>query len=444
MNGGRLLTSLFDDDDCTAIFSNEQLIRYLLDVEAALAAAQARLGIIPTEAANRIVQQAATLSVDQQALLAGIEKSGIPTIELVKQLRAHVGGEAASYVHWGATTQDIMDTALVLQIRAVLEIIEAQQQLLITNLIGLAGQHRATLMAGRTHSQQALPITFGLKVAGWLAPLLRHHQRLQEIKPRLLIVQFGGAAGTLASLGKDGIAVQEALAKELRLGASTLPWHTQRDTLAEFANWLSMFNASLAKMAQDIILMAQSEIGEIRETSDPARGGSSTMPQKSNPIISEFIIAAARTNASLLAAMHQAMIQEHERATHGWQMEWLNLPQMITLALSSLKKAAFLSENLVINEDRMRETIRASNGLMLAEAMSFSLTPYMGRAQAKELIKEACETALSENRHLIEVLRERIDPAISWEALPDESTYLGSTQELIDRVIHEARGAISS
>ena len=200
-------------------------------------------------------------------------------------------------------------------------------------------------MAGRTHSQQALPITFGFKVAGWLAPLLRHRERLAELRPRVLVVQFGGAVGTLAALGASGPQVQEALASELGLNLPPIPWHTQRDTMAELAGWLSMLNGSLAKMAQDVILLAQSEVSELSESGDSTRGGSSTMPQKNNPITSELIITAARTNASLLASMHQAQVQEHERGTHGWQMEWLVLPQMFTLTAAALNKTLLLSQN---------------------------------------------------------------------------------------------------
>jgi 3-carboxy-cis,cis-muconate cycloisomerase len=291
-------------------------------------------------------------------------------------------------------------------------------------------------MAGRTHSQQALPIPFGLKVAEWLAPLVRHRQRLAEMKPRILVVQFGGAAGTLAALGERGTAVQEALAAELNLNMPPMPWHTQRDGFAEMASWLSLVSGSLAKMAQDIILMAQSEVGEVRESADPTRGGSSTMPQKSNPIISVLIIAAARTNASLLAAMHQAQIQEHERATHGWQMEWLVLPQMMGLTAVSLKKANFVAENLVVYEGQMRRIVAASKGLMMAEAVTFALVPtYLSRAEAKRLVREACLKAIKEDRHLIDVLQEEVTFPLNWAQLRDESAYFGTADEFINRVL---------
>lgn len=431
----RIYTPLFGDSTLAALFADEQTSRYWLEVEAALATVQGRLGIIPVEAAQKIAAGAVGLQVDFEALRAGLEKAGVPIIELVRQLRAQVGGKAAGYVHWGATTQDIMDTALALQIRAALNVLEHALTGVVKNLAHLADRHRDTLMAGRTHSQQALPITFGLKVAGWLAPLLRHRQRLAEMKPRLLVAQFGGAAGTLASLGEHGLAAQAALAAELGLETPPLPWHTQRDSLAELAGWLSLVSGGLAKMAQDIILMAQTEVGELRESADVSRGGSSAMPQKSNPIVSELIIAAHRANASLLASMHQALVQEHERATHGWQVEWLNLPQMFALTGAALNNALFLSQNLVVNKARMRQNVAASNGLMLAEAVSFALAPHLGRIAARQVVQTAVQAATEQNRHLVDVVREQVDAPIDWQSLREESAYLGSSDVFIDRVL---------
>ena len=252
-----LFGSLFSDPQVAQEFSDARFIQRCVEVEAALARVQAKLGVIPAEAGEQIAAASLSFQPDMERLQAGVEKAGFPIIELVKQLRAHVGGDTETYVHWGATTQDIMDTALVLQIRAVLEAMENTLVRLIKALARLADQHRATLMAGRTHSQQAVPIPFGFKVAGWCAPLLRDQQRLAEIKPRLLVVEFGGAAGTLASLGERGIEVQNALADELGLGVPLMTWHTQRDSLVEIAGWLSLVSGSLAKMAQDILLLAQ-------------------------------------------------------------------------------------------------------------------------------------------------------------------------------------------
>jgi 3-carboxy-cis,cis-muconate cycloisomerase len=418
----------------------------MLEVESALAQVEGRLGMIPAEAAAKIVDVAARLEVDFERLRSGVEKSGVPVIELVRQLREQVGGQAADYVHWGATSQDIVDSARVLQIRAALTTLESRLGSLIQNLSRLADRHRYTLMAGRTHSQQALPITFGFKVAGWLAPLLRHRERLAEMRPRVLVVQFGGAVGTLAALGEAGTQVQEALSAELGLNLPPIPWHTQRDNMAELASWLSLLSGSLAKIAQDVILLAQSEVGEVRETGEASRGGSSSMPQKHNPIVSELIITAARTNASLLASMHQAQVQEHERGTHGWQMEWLILPQMFTLTAAALDKALFLSQNLVVDEARMRENVAHSNGLMLAEAAGYALAKTSVRkSAANQLVKEACQVATKENRNLIDVIREKTDAPVDWMALREESTYLGSADAFINRVIQaSAKGQLGT
>ena len=433
-----LLTRTFSDDTVATLFSDAEFIAQMLAVEAALAKTQAALSVIPHEAGERINAALANLAVDMDALRAGVDTDGVPTIALVKQLRAQVSGEAATYVHWGATTQDVMDTALVLQVRAALAEIDTRLRSVIGHLARLADTHRHSLMAGRTHSQQAVPITFGLKVAGWLVPLLHHRERLEQIKPRALVVQFGGAAGTLAALGDDGLRVQSALAAELNLGVPLTPWHTQRDALAEVAGWLSLVTGSLAKMAQDIILLAQSEIGELRETDDAARGGSSTMPQKHNPVMSEAIVAAAKVNSTLVGAMHQALIQEQERATGGWQIEWLALPQMFALTASALSRAAYLSEHLVVDTARMRASLDASNGLMMAEALNQALAPHMGRVEAKQLIQAACADAVKQDRHLTDVVRERTDAAVDWAALRDESTYLGTAQTMIDRVLDAA------
>ncbi|UCG25259.1 MAG: 3-carboxy-cis,cis-muconate cycloisomerase [Chloroflexota bacterium] len=434
-----LYSSLFGDPEIAALFSEEAFVRFMLRVEVALAKVQGGMGVIPVEAAERIARGAADLSVDLEQLRSGIEKSGVPVIDLVRQLRLQVGPEAADYVHWGATTQDIMDTALVLQVSAALDLITDALNDVIQGLARLADRHRYTLMAGRTHSQQALPITFVFKVAGWLAPLLRHRQRLKELAPRLLAIQFGGGSGTLAALDDRGLDVQDALARQLDLGVPLMPWHTQRDNLAELAGWLSMVSSSLAKMAQDVILLAQTEVGEVRETADPSRGGSSTMPQKSNPIISELIIAAARTNASLLSAIHQSGVQEHERGTHGWQMEWLSLPQMVSLTAATLKKALFLSQNLAVDPAQMRANLADSNGLLLGEAITYALSPkYMRRAEATVLVKNACRMAIEQDRHLLDVVQEVSSAPVDWKSMIDESDYLGSTDVFVNRVLFEA------
>jgi len=434
-----VLESVFTDEELAAVFSEARYVREMVAVEAALATVEARLGVIPAESGARIVAASATFRPDLDAIRARLAHDGVPVIELVRQLREHVGGPAADDVHFGATTQDIMDTALVLQMRAALAAIERTLARVIDNLAALARRYRASVMPGRTRSQQAVPIPFGLKVAGWLAPLLRHRRRLAEMRTRALVVQLGGGAGTLEPLAARGVAVAEALAAQLDLVAPPMPWHTQRDALAEVAGWLSMMSGSLAKMAQDIILLAQTEIGEVRESAEEGRGGSSTMPQKVNPVTSEQIVAAARINAALLGAMHQAMIQEHERATSGWQIEWGTLPRMFELTASALRKAEYLSVHLAVDEARMRHNVSAANGLMLAEAISFALATTMSRKAAKALVTAACRTAQEENRHLVDVLRGQTDAALEWDRLKDETAHFGSAQAFIDRVLADAR-----
>jgi len=435
---------LFNDPEIAGLFDDAAFLRAMLEVEGGLARVEASLGIIPASAGKRISAICRTVVLDPQQIGQGTWRDGVPVISLVKALREAVGADAAPYVHWGATTQDIVDTANVLQIRSVTQILEQRLEMLMDRLADLADRHRTTVMAGRTHGQQALPVSFGLKVAGWLAPLLRHRNRLASQRVGLLQLQFGGAAGTLAALGKNGLTVMQALAQELDLNLPIMPWHSQRDGFAEFAGWLSMLSAGLAKMAQDIILLAQNEVGEVMESDGGDRGGSSAMPQKRNPIISELVIAAARTNASLLSALHNAIIQEHERATHGWQMEWLTLAQMIQLTGGAVKNALFLARNLKINENRMRQNLDRANFLVLAEAAVQVLAAAIPRTEAHALVKQACGVAVAENRSLIDVVRQKfceIEPKniIDWEALAKPENYLGQAEHFIDRVIEQAK-----
>jgi 3-carboxy-cis,cis-muconate cycloisomerase len=433
----RIFGQQFNQPDIAKIFSDEQYVHEMLVVEAALARVLGNLNVIPTKAADEIAKASAELEVDYDQLREGVSRSGFPVIDLVRQLRADVEEDVERYVHWGATTQDIMDTARVLQIRAALEVIEIDLNTAIRKLADLARRYQDQVMPGRTHSQHALPITFGYKVATWLAPLLRHRDRLAEIGPRVLVLQFGGATGTLASYGSRGKDISPALGEELGLSLPSLPWHTQRDGFAEMAGWLSLVSGSLAKMAQDILLLSQTEIGEVRETEDASRGGSSTMPQKHNPIQSELIVAAARANTAMLSAMHSALIQEQERATHGWQLEWIALPQMFALTGSALAKAVDISSGLVVDQDRMRENVRASHGTMMAEAIRMALFEKMPPAEAETLLKSAAQTALAENRPLVEVVKENSDTELAWDSLSEESDYLGEAQWFIDRVLQQ-------
>jgi 3-carboxy-cis,cis-muconate cycloisomerase len=438
-----IFAPLFTDEEASSLLSDGAYVRALVEVEVALAHAEARVGVISAKAAEQIGKITAD-KVDLLALAQGTLRSGFPIIVLVQELRKQVGPDAAPFVHWGATTQDIMDTACVLQLREAIQVLRARLSEVLRHLSILADRHRDTVLAGRTHGQQALPITFGLKVAGWIAPLARHVERLGEILPRLLVVQFGGAAGTLAALGDKGLRVARELAKELDLGVPSMPWHTQRDNFVEFAGWLSLITGTLGKMAEDIILLAQTEVGEVGESAEPGRGGSSTMPQKSNPITSELIIAAARTNASLLSALHHAQIQEHERATHGWQVEWLTLPQMLLLTGGALKQALYLAENLQVDAAAMRANISRANDVILAESAVFALANAMPRPKAEELVKKACVIAVAENRPLIEVIKQFAgesikEDEIDWQGLADPKKHLGETTKLISQVLEQVK-----
>ncbi len=434
-----LFQSLLSDREMAQLFDDEAFIAQMLRVEAALARVQGRLGIIPAEAAGAIDAALSETLVPASELSAGTGDAGVPVPALVTALRKRMNAEAGQYLHWGATSQDIMDTAMVLTLASAVEILEAGLERSIEALRALAEKHRKTVMAARTRTQQALPMTFGLKAANWLSPLLRHRTRLAELRPRLLAVQFGGAAGTLSALDGRGLEVMEALAAELNLERPDGPWHTQRDGLAELAGWLSLVSGSLGKMGQDIILLSQSEVGEVREggqaSGGGARGGSSTMPQKSNPVSSEVLVTAARQNATLLSTMHQALLQEHERGGAAWQLEWLNLPQMVTCAAVSLKHARYLAENLEVDAARMKANLEASKGLMLAEAATFALAEHMPRPEAQALVKESCVEAVASGRNLMELLAGRCAAPVDWVQVGDPVNYLGVTDELIDRVL---------
>ena len=439
--GSQLLGGLFIDRIVEETMGDAAFVRRLLAVEAALALAQAELGVIPEPSAQAIRAAAQTFSPDMERLRQDTERAGVPVAGLVAQLRTALDEEAGRWLHYGATSQDIIDTARVLQLRDMLgDPVQRRLEAIVKRLEQLADEHRHTLMAGRTHSQQAVPITFGLKVAGWLAPLKRHQVRLEELEPRLFVVQLGGAAGTLAPLGEQGVAVMERLARGLDLGVPEIPWHSQRDRFAELAGWLSLVTGSLGKMAQDVILMAQSEVGEIAESADVDRGGSSTMPQKRNPIQSELIVAAARQNAALLSSMHQAQIQEHERGTHGWQVEWIAMPQMLSLTARALERTQWLTENMQPDVKRMAANVEASNGMMLAEAISFVLAEHMPRSEAKRMVREAALAAETSGQHLVDELRARVGSLdVDWYYLREEHNHLGAADAFIDRVLNSSK-----
>lgn len=425
------------DESVSILFEDDAWIQALVHTEVALARAQSRQGVIPSAAARTIATKARTFRADQAALSDAIRRDGFPIIGLVRQLRCHVGSKAAAWVHWGATTQDILDTALVTRLATAIAIIDQRVTALSQALVRLADKHRGTVMIARTHLQPAAPTSFGLKAAGWLAPFNRHRQRLAELRPRVLVVSCGGAAGTLASLGRKGPGVTAALARELGLGVPSMPWHTQRDGLQELAAWLSLIGRSTEKFAQDILLLAQAEVGEVQESKDASRGGSSAMPQKRNPILSETILVAARAAAAEFAALHAIGAPEHERGTTGGQLEFLHLPRLCGFVAGALRGAAELASGLQVDQDRMRANLAATHGTVLAETMTLALSRHVPVAEARALVRAACATALAEKRDLADVVRSQTKTRLDWVALRDPSRQLGSANAFIDRVVAE-------
>jgi len=438
-----ILGTLYGSDAMRAVFDETAYFQRMLDVEAALARVQARLGIIPADAAEAIVAAAKFENLRTEDLAASARNVGYPVVGLVAGL-SKAAGPAGAWTHWGATTQDIMDTATVLQVRDGLDLIETALSAILAALIKQADTHRATVMAGRTHLQQALPVTFGLKCAIWAMPFLSHLDRLRQLRRRVQTVEFGGAAGTLASLSDHGIAVMEALAVELGLHTPLAPWHVCRDALAEAVSLLGLITGTLAKIATDIILLAQTEVGEIAEPYVAGRGQSSTMPQKRNPIASEYILAAARMVQALVPVMQGAMAQDHERATGPWQAEALALPQAFVLTHGALLLTQSVAEGMVVDAARMRANLDITHGLIVSEAVMMGLAPVLGRGEAHHVVKHACDVALTRKIPLADALlqdkavAETLDRA-AIERMIDPANYLGSTQAFIDRVIAAAR-----
>ncbi len=442
----------FQDAEVAAELSDEAYFRSMLEVEVALARVQARLGLIPPAAAAGIERAADSLELDAGALSAGVLRDGVPTLALVRSLRA-AAGDAGAFVHLGATSQDIMDSATVLCIRRALVHMKHRLREVIARGAELAERHRDTLMVARTHGQQALPTTFGLKVAGWSMPVARHAARLRELEPRLFVLQLGGAAGTLAAFGPRAQELARGVASELGLAEPVLPWHVQRDAIGELGAWLSLLASSLAKLAQDVIGMSQSEVGEVSEAPPGTRGGSSSMPQKNNPIRSELIIAAARALMSDLSGLHAGAIVEHERGTHGWQLEWLSLSSMLMLAAGALRNSSELLAELVIHPERMRSNLAGGGGLVLAEALVLELSRHMPRPAAQKLVEDSARRAIGEGRPLLDCVRDELERSapgskpgwitqVDWNALARPENYIGSAPALVDRALIELSAAV--
>ncbi len=421
------------------VFSDFSLISRYAEVEIALAKAEARCGVIPPEAAEQIAKRTNVAALDFDLLRRETDIVGYPILPLVQQMVTQCG-EAGRYVHWGATTQDIMDTAVVLQVRDGLGIIEADIATLRGILADLSRRYRDTPMAGRTHLQQALPVTFGYKTAIWLAMFDRHAERLEQLKPRVLVGQFAGAAGTLASLGVRGLDVQKALCEELGLGIPVSTWHVARDGLAEVVNFFALATGSLGKIALDIMIMASTEFAELYEPFVKGRGASSTMPQKRNPISSELMLAASKAVRQHAGLMLDAMVQDFERATGPWHAEWMAIPESFVLTAGALHQAKFALAGLTVDEKQMAKNLGISRGLIVAEAVMMGLAPDIGRQEAHDVVYDACRLANEKNMTLADALSadpqvsSRIDRA-TIDRLTSPGNYLGLAPEMVDRVL---------
>ena len=437
-----LFRDFFGTEAMRAVFADEALIGRYLEVEVALARAQARLGIIPEAAAREIGAKAKNGAIDIARLKVETERVGYPILPLVRQIAERCADGLGEYAHWGATTQDIMDCAVVLQVRDALAIVENELIAIGDALAKLAESHRDTAMAGRTHLQHALPITLGYKAAVWLSAIDRHRARLVELKPRVLVAQFGGAAGTLASLGDKGLDVRKELARELGLDEPIITWHVVRDGLAEAVAFLGLVTGTLGKIAYDIMLMMQTEVAETFEPFAPGRGASSTMPQKRNPISCELILAAGKAVRQQVGLMLDAMVQDHERATGPWHAEWLAIPESFLLSASALHQARFLLEGLEVDKDRMRANLDLTGGLIVAEAVMMGLAPKLGRQRAHDLVYDACRRSLDEKVPFLDVLKAEREimahvTVADLTALVEPGNYVGLAGAMVDQVLGE-------
>jgi 3-carboxy-cis,cis-muconate cycloisomerase len=445
----RLLDPLFTTDAMRRVFSDRRQLQCMLDFESALARALGAAGVAPRNAIAHIESQCRAELFDLESLARSAALSGnvaIPLVKALTELVAAADSNAASFVHYGATSQDVLDTALILQLRDALDLLDANLAHLCAALARIAAEHKSTLVAGRTWLQQGPPITFGLKAVGWLAALERHGERLEHARKQVCVLQFGGAVGTLAALGDRGLAVAAGLARDLQLELPELPWHSHRDRLAEVAAVLGLLVGSLGKMARDISLMSQTEIDEVLEPSGPGRGGSSTMPHKRNPVSSAVILAAALRVPSLVATMLVSLVQEHERGLGGWHAEWETLPEIFRLTSGALAHMKQVVDGLEIHPGQMLANLNHTHGLVLAEAVAFALRERIGKEKSHKIVEEAARRAVQECREFADVLlstpevKDHLSRAELLRLL-DPGNYLGSAVEMTEKVLSARSGA---
>lgn len=439
----RIFGKIFSTDAMRQVWSDENRTAKYLEIEKALALVQARLGIIPQAAADEIARNCEIDKIDMEKLRAQTERIGYPILGVVSQLNALCRDKLGEYCHWGATTQDITDTATVMQIRDALGHVDAELKAIADALAALARKYRDTPVVGRSNLQQAIPVTFGYKMATILAAVQRHRERLAQLRPRVLVGEFGGACGTLASIEQGAMQTQADLMQALGLGQPLIAWHTVRDCIAEVGCFLGLVGGTLGKISMDVKLMMQTEVGEVFEPYAHGRGSSSTMPQKRNPISSCYIHAAVSVVRQHAAALMDAMIADHERSTGPWEIEWIVLPEAFCLTAGALKQARFVLEGLEVDAERMRKNIDMTNGLVMSEAVMMGLGRYIGREYAHDLVYDICREAIRQDRPLLDLLGENpeINRHLDRAALArlcDPANYLGQAGVMVDRVLARA------
>ena len=444
MSDDGLFAPAFSTPALREAFSARAWLQALLDFEAALARVQARAGKLPASAAEAIASACRAERFDARAISEAAAGAGNAVIPLVRALSRELPAEASVWVHFGATSQDALDTAFALLAGRALDSLRATLDSLLDACADLAAEHRKTPMAARTLLQHALPTTFGLKVAGWLSALLDARARLDELRARGLAVQLGGAAGTLAALEPGGVALARELARELGLAEPLVPWHAARGRIAELACALGVTCGALGKLALDVALLAQTEVGELRESLGSGPGGSSTLPQKRNPVGAAGALACAKRVPGLVATILAAMPQEHERAAGGWQAEWETLPEIFRLTGAAAARLALALRGAEVDTNRMRANLDVTRGAINAERIALALAPKLGRVSAHERVAAASRVAAERDASLLEVLADdpavsaTLDPAALARAL-DPTEYLGAAGELVDRVLARHR-----
>jgi 3-carboxy-cis,cis-muconate cycloisomerase len=435
-----IFQGIFTTDAMRQVWSDENRTAQYIAIERALAIVQARLGLIPQEAADEIVSHCHLDQIDMARLRQQTERIGYPILGVVTQLNQLCRDKLGEYVHWGATTQDITDTATVLQIREALELVDADLAALATGLAKLAKEHRLTPVVGRSNLQQAIPVTFGFKMAGILSAVLRHRERIAQLRERVLVGEFAGAAGTLASLQTGAMETQAGLCAELGLGQPVIAWHTIRDNIAEVGCVLGLIGGTLGKLSMDVKLMMQTEVGEVYEPYHHGRGSSSTMPQKRNPISSAYTHGAISVLRQHAAALMDAMVADHERSTGPWQIEWIVLPEAFCLLAGALKQMRTVVDGLEVDAEAMRRNIDMTGGLVMSEAVMMGLGPYIGREYAHDLVYDLCRESLKTKTPLIDLLAahpeisRHVDRAQLLQML-DPTHYLGQSGVMVDRVL---------